>query len=338
MRASWKLVGAALSVAALVITPSAHAAISMTVTGDDGQPTALNPASPLGLRNVHIVLDAKADAGEGGYWSLQTVDPSGAPASYGHTCYLTTTEDQDPISYHGNGIYTAILRFYGNNDSSCAGTAREVRYAWSVNAFVQLGQPAAAELTRQPGSFADNTHLLAIAGNPGASGYEIRYAKNATIAPDGSIAGTSQTGYLDETTGKAKLSLFDGPGVYTVVARGYYGENYTAWSVPVTLRLVAPFDFSTHDIPDSIGPSYKVRATLGEKTATGKVTIAIAPGKKGKHFRRLGTAKISSKHTISLRFTIRKRGWYTIRYHYAGSATTVGGSIYQVVHIKRILG
>jgi hypothetical protein len=331
---------AAVTVVAMWVAPSAaQAAIAVTATGDNGQPAALNTATPIALRNMDVQVDARVDTSEGGYWSMVLLDPTNGPPTAAMTCYSTDIlpEDKEFVDYRGNGTYTVVLRFYPASDRSSATTPREVRFAYTVNAFVALVQPPARELTRQPGTFVTNDHLLDYNPNPGAFGYDILNAKNAALAPDGSISGPSSTGYIDTATGKVKLGLATTPGVYTVVTRAYRNGYYTAWSPPVYLKLIAPFDFSYHSIPDSIGPSYKVAATLGEKSTRGKVTISLAKGKKGKHFHRLGRPKISRKGTISLRFKIRKRGWYRIRYSFHGSATTARGTIYQVVRIKRVL-
>ena len=50
---------------------------------------------------------------------------------------------------------------------------------------------------------------------------------------------------------------------------------------------------------------------------------------------RLGTAKVSSKGVFTRRFRLTKTGWYRLRFKYAGSATVAGGTIYDVVRIRR---
>ena len=46
----------------------------------------------------------------------------------------------------------------------------------------------------------------------------------------------------------------------------------------------------------------------------GKVTVAVAKGKKGRRFRTLGKAKVSSKGVFKLRFRLTKTGYYRLRY------------------------
>jgi hypothetical protein len=129
-----------------------------------------------------------------------------------------------------------------------------------------------------------------------------------------------------------------GPGTYVVVARARSGDYYTAWSAPVTLTAIAPFDLSTRTLPDTRGPRYSVRGVVREPSATGnRVTISVAKGKKGKKFRRLGKAKVNGKGVFKLRFTIRKRGVYRLRYSFPGNATVARGTILETVRIRRVI-
>ena len=75
---------------------------------------------------------------------------------------------------------------------------------------------------------------------------------------------------------------------------------------------------------------------MGEPSAGGKVTVAVAKGKKGKKFRTLGKAKVNSKGVFKLRFRL-SLGTYRVRYSFAGSSTVAKGTVYEVVKIRRIL-
>jgi hypothetical protein len=128
------------------------------------------------------------------------------------------------------------------------------------------------------------------------------------------------------------------PGTYTIVARARAFGNYTAWTPPVNFNLIAPFDISSRSFPDSRGPSYQVRATLGDAVAAGsRVTVAVAKGKKGKRFRTLGKPKINSKGQITLRFRL-SRGTYRMRYSFKGNSVMARGTIYETIRIKRVIG
>ena len=90
---------------------------------------------------------------------------------------------------------------------------------------------------------------------------------------------------------------------------------------------------SSRSFPDWRGPSYQVRASCGETTAGGRVTVAAAKGKKGKRFRTLGKAKVNSKGVFKLRFRLA-RGTYRMRYSFKGNSTVARGSVYEVVRIS----
>jgi hypothetical protein len=215
-----------------------------------------------------------------------------------------------------------------------------VNLQWTVAASVALVAPAGPLPTRQAGSFSTIMQQLDFTANPGAISYEIKFAKGGVVQPDGSLSSPAlKDGFLNRSTGKVEIIGASEPGDYVVVARAKSGDYATAWSAPITMRLIAPFDFSTRVFPDQRGPRYSVRATLREKTAAGsRVTVAYAKGKNGKRFKTLGKAKVNSKGTFKLNFTIRKRGTYRLRYSFRGNATVARGTVYEVITIRRVLG
>jgi hypothetical protein len=112
---------------------------------------------------------------------------------------------------------------------------------------------------------------------------------------------------------------------------------FTPWSPQVTVKAVAPFDFDSVTFPDSRGPRYRLKATVREDSASGKVTIAWARGRRGGRFHRVGTARIRSNNTFSKVFKLRRRGVYRMRYTYRGNSTVSAGTVTQVIRIRRIL-
>jgi len=337
------LVAAVAAVAVMLVPASAaHATLSVTATGDDGQPAALTVGAPLALRMMDQKVIARVDKAEGYRWTMTVLDPSGVAATYGSpSCYRTEVipEDSDLVIFRGNGTYRVVIGFSTDTtDTTCAKITRQVEYQFSVNSSVALGQPAGPVLTRQPNSYSTITQLLAFSGNPGAITYEIRYAKGGVLAADGSISGPVGNGYVDSATGQVQLIGLREPGSYLVVARAKNGDYYSPWSAPVTLTLLAPFDMTGISTLDRKGPSYKLRGTLGEPSAGGRVTISIAKGKTGKRFRVLGKPKVNSKGQWTLRFTVRKYGWYRMRYSYKGSATVAKGTIYATARIRKVFG
>jgi hypothetical protein len=277
---------------------------------------------------VHV--DDAADARSFSY----TIAGPGGPAASNSPCWISKygPDDHKSVDYHGNGQYTLTLSTF--TDTNCSAGAKTYTYAWTVGAGVGLSAPAPVMLTRQPNTFTTNTQLFNWAGNPGALGYDIKYELNGQLNPDGSLGGVPKDAFVDSTTGKVSLTEST-PGTYVMVARAKAFSTYTTgWTPPVTFTLLAPFDFSTLSFPDSIGPSYQLRGYLGYDAASGKVSIAYASGKKGKHFHSLGSAKIDSKGRITRRFKIRKTGYYRLRFSYHGNGTMSRGTIYDVIRIR----
>ena len=215
------------------------------------------------------------------------LDPTGTPAETGTSfCWDTrfTTDDRHLVSYRGNGVYTLQISLFRDRD--CKTPNSTINLQWTVGASVALGAPAGPLPTRQAGSFNTIMQQLDFAPNPGAVTYEIKFAKGGVVQPDGSLSSPAlKDGFFNRATGKVEIIGATEPGEYVVVARGRSGDYYTAWSPPITMKLMAPFDFSTRTFPDQRGPRYSVRATLREASAAGsRVTVAVAKGKNGKRF------------------------------------------------------
>ena len=96
----------------------------------------------------------------------------------------------------------------------------------------------------------------------------------------------------------------------------------------MTLQLQRPFDILTGSFTDRRGPSYQLRTTMRDAVLRGsRVTVALAKGKNGKRFRTLGKPKVNSKGQFKVRFTVRKLGWYRVRYSFKGNATVARGHL-----------
>lgn len=342
---SGRKLAAALTTAAALVTcgaGTANAAVTASVTGDAGTPVPLNEAAATPIRNMDVRAYVHVDATDAKSYQWVVHDPSGTGATTLSPCWNTSSatslDDDRLVNYRGNGTYTLYLNLYAA--TNCTGAATGKAYRWATGASVGIGQPAGPLMIRQPFSFTTITQNLDFAGTPGAWTYEIKYAKGATVQPDGSItAGTVQDGYLDRATGKVQIIGAREPGDYTIVARAKAGDYYTPWSPPVTFRLMAPFDLATVRFPDARGPRYQLRGEVREHAiAGGRVTVAIAKGKKGKKFRTLGKAKVNSKGIFKLRFTVRQRGSYRLRYSYRGGSAVARGTVYETITIRRVLG
>lgn len=320
---------ALVALAAAGVGAAGAQAATVTVTGDDGNPATLAPGVPGATRVMTPVVETVTP----GWVAVSVTGPDGAAAATTSTC--STQSVKKYLDYRGNGAYTVQVIEYGPKDYSCTTPIGSATYSFSINAGVALPQPTKTFLTRVPGSFTTRTLQMAVAPNPGSSGTEILYKRNATLGADGGIQGTALSGYAGASTGGVADLRFRVPGVYTVVARAKAGSAAGPWSAPVTVRTKAPFDISRMSYPDSRGPSYQLKGYLHDSFARGgKVHISIARGKRGK-FRSLGSAKITRKGTFTKRFRQTSPGQYRIRYIFKGSALVAGGRETRGVRITR---
>jgi hypothetical protein len=323
----------ALVISALV-PASAAAAPTVTVTGDDGNQVPITTGAALGLRNMDVTANVAVRTSDGAAYRTQVVDGAGTPASDASPCLSTKSAPtwSNFASYRGNGTYNVIVRTYPNG--GCTGSATTRVYHYAINAGVAITPPPGKLLTRAPNSFVINRHQLGISLNPGASVYEVRYARGGVVGPDGAISGPSQETFLDTTTGLAPFS-FDKPGSYVIVARAQRGDFFTPWSPAVVVNAIAPFDLEKVTFPDARGPSYKLRGYLRERVARGKVTISWAKGRKGGKFHKVGKAKINAKGRFTKRFRLRRVGIYRLRYTYKGSSLVAAGRVTERIRIRR---
>jgi hypothetical protein len=313
------------------ISPAtASAATSVTATGDAGTPIALNPSTPTGIRQMDVsVKISVTDAS----FRAQVLDGGGGAATPVSPCEDPGSVTGSP-AYHGNGTYTVVVRSF--SDDACATATRESRFKYTISAGSAVTPPPGKLLTRAPNSFVTNTHQLGFNLNPGATSYEIRYARNGVVQPDGSLAGTPKVAIADSSSGLAAFD-FVKPGRYVIVARAEKDGFFTGWSPPTVINAIAPFDLGSVKFPDSRGPSYKLRGQIREHSARGKVTIYLAKGKKKGKFHRVDKAKISKKGRFTKRFTVRHTGTYRLRYVYKGNRTVAAGRVTERVKITRHL-
>jgi hypothetical protein len=328
----------AIAFAALALLPATASAASVTVTGDDGNPLAINTDSPTPIRQLDIQYAVTFAASDQAYHTTTVVGPDGNAASSGSSCYPRSaiTNVSRYVDYRGNGDYAVVVRTFTN--SACTAGARESRHLFSVNAGTAITPPSGIVLTRQPNSFATITHKVPVALNPGGIAYEVRYARGGVLGADGGISGPSGDAFLDRNTGLAD-ARFTEPGQYVMVARIKSGDYYTPWSAPINFAVKAPFDLSYVGFPDARGPRYKLQGTLRDNFARGsRVTVYYAKGKKGGKFRKLGrTSKINSKKRFTLRFKLRKPGVYRLQYRFKGSALVLGGRVTEAIRIRRTI-
>jgi hypothetical protein len=304
--------------------PDAASAVTVTVTGDDGNPIALG--GTVSIRNMSPqVAVTLASASE--HYGFTVTGPNNAPVAVQDSC-VAAGDTPRTVDYVGNGVYNVNLTRYSDvNCTSVVGSPSV--YPFTIGASVAITPPPGAVLTRKPGTSLTNAVTLPVDLNPGALTHQAFAERNVAPNPDGSLPGAPTELFTDSTTRTVQVPLKDGPGTYVVVARaeGYTGLStpnvFTAWSAPVTIRAFAPFDLQKFTWSDSSGPSYRFSATIRATGATGHVNIAIGRGSKGK-YKSLGTAKISH-HKFSKRFRLTHLGKYRIRFRYKGNSTVAGG-------------
>jgi hypothetical protein len=316
------LLAASTAIAAAAIAPAgASAAVSVAITGDDGNPIGLG--GTLNIRNMSPKLTVNAVASDN--WALSVTGPNGAKVASDLTCRSGPLTTPWSVDYFGNGAYNVTVTNYANGCSAAATSTQSLPF--TITASTAITGPPAPQLTRAPGSFSTNTVKLPIDLNPGALSTDAFATLNVAPNPDGSPGGTPTQLFPDSTTRTVDVPLNKGPGMYFVTARakgftGTNGQAFSPWATPAAIRAFGPFDLKSFRWTDSRGPSYRFHATIMETSATGSVNIAIGRGKKGK-YKSHGTAKIR-KHQFSKRFSLT-RGKWRIRFKYKGNTTVAGG-------------
>ena len=325
--------------AAAAIAPASASALAVTVTGDDGNPLALGAG--LTIRNMNPTVGIGFTAGEDIQYAATITGPDGVNAAGSISCLGVGTSRI--VDYRGNGAYTVTIQPYGASDRSCRTPVGSPSvYTFTINAGVTLGRLDRRVLIRAANSFTPLPVELPFTPNPGALGYEVRYAKGGAVGPDGALTGASAEGTVNPTTGRAELRITS-PGRYAVVARargftGATGQFFTPWTAPVTVRAVAPFDLQSARFIDENGPVYRVSIKLREPTARGRVRLAWARGATGGRFRGLGTARLSSKGSFVKSLRISRTGVYRLRVGFRGSRTVASGRIVQQFRVSRQVG
>jgi hypothetical protein len=324
-----------LALAVFAAAPATASAVpTATVTGDDGNPVPLGASAPS-FRNMDVKIAVSVPASERANYTVQVFGPDNTAATILSPCLNAGDARSSSVDYRGNGAYTAVFRVFGESNTSCSGTATESRLQYVVNGGSGVTPPPTRVLTRPANSFVTNNYDLGVALNPGALGYEVRYARNGAVGPDGAISGASTEAFVNTTSGLAGFR-FAKPGRYVIVARARSGSFFTPWSAPAVVNAVAPFDLDRVTFPDARGPGYKLRGKVRETAARGsRVTIYIAKRWKGGKFRRLGRAKVNRKGRFTKRFNQRGYGKFRLRYTYRGNKLVAAGRITQRVTIRR---
>ena len=172
--------GAGAALAALAVAGTAQAA-TVGVTGDDGNPAQLTAGVTGQIRVMTPEVFVTPTTGR--RYRVAITGPDGAPAEtlYGANCWSIPVSPT--IDYRGNGTYTVAVTEY--SDTNCATKTGAQTFTFAIAAGVTLPQPKGRFLTRKPGKYGANRIAMPIAPNPGASGIEVAYKRNASVLPDG---------------------------------------------------------------------------------------------------------------------------------------------------------
>jgi hypothetical protein len=323
-------------VAVLVVAPCSKAfAVTATITGDNGDAVPLEGSGPT-LRNIAPSLAFGFAADERRY-SFSVAGPAGDEAAAPLACGSTDFPHAEDIYYRGNGVYTVIARVSKNPDDESCAEATEQRFTFTINATTSVIAPKGVLKTRKTASGAFISYPFSVQVVPGTDVYDLFFAVDAKLNPDGSIAGEKFDGEPDKNTGETTLN-FGKPGRYSFVARATSNRGITPastpWSAPTVVKVMAPFGVDTV-LSNAHAGSVKITGNATEPTATGTITASIAKGAKGKAFRKLAKVKLGKAARFTLKFKARAPGTYRIKYAYKGNATVIAGSATQVVKLKR---
>jgi hypothetical protein len=335
-----RLMAATMTVlTAAAIVPASAAALVVTVTGDDGNPLALGAG--VSIRNMNPTVGIGFTAGEDIQYAATITGPDGVSAAGSASCLGIGTSRT--VDFRGNGAYTVTIQPYGASDFSCRTPVGSPSvYSFTINAAVTLAGLERRVLIRAANNFTALPVELPFTPNPGALGYEVRYAKNGVAGPDGALTGASAEGTVNATTGRAELRITS-PGRYAAVARargftGATGQFFTPWTAPAIVKAVAPFDLQSARFIDENGPVYRVSIKLREPTARGRVRLAWARGASGGRFIGLGTARLTSQGSFVKSIRIPRTGVYRLRVGFRGSRTVASGRIVQHFRVSRQVG
>ena len=226
------------------------------------------------------------------------------------------------VDYQGNGLYSFTLTTYPDGDSGCTTPLATVTAQFTITAGTGLtSRDGTTLLTRERNSSSTIGHTIDIAPNPGALGYEVRFAEDGVIDSTGAISGPSED--LFDFNERTQVFISE-PGRSVLVARaqgysGAAGQFFSPWSAPLRLKAIAPFDLEpgSPELTDARGPTYRLRAEIRERRARGRVGIELARGRGGR-YRSIGSARIR-RGRISARFR-RQAGTYRVKLTFRGSA------------------
>lgn len=319
--------------------PPGASAATATVSGDDGNPIALG--GPVTIRNMAPEVAVQAEPGDDHY-RVRVLGPTGLSVT--PTTCRTARSSLRPleVAYRGNGTYRVILSVYRGPGSGCQGAPEVKELLFTIDAFAAVGPLPPQFLRRDAGSVAARGLTVPVDYNPGATSVQVQYGAGVRLRPDGGLSGPFETTVVRSSATPTASVSFPAAGRYLFVARAAraFGlfQRYTAWSPPVAVDVLGPFDIKAFKVTDSRGPGYRIKATVREAGATGRVAFALARRRRGGRFRSVGSARIARGRVVAKRFRQRRLGTYRLRMTYKGSPTVAPGQAVEVLRFTRRRG
>jgi len=242
------------------------------------------------------------------------------------------------IQYEGNGRYTISVSVGGDPvGSGCMGAAGATSSgSFSVDTHVApqlVGAPFAFRATPLPG----NAFAGIRAADPPGGFADSRCAIDATINPDGSVAGRVVVPADPEPPVQA-IGTFPEPGNWACVSRGvvegqddsfaraFFG---TPWSAPLRFEVHSDFRRKQATIigPRRTRPTFDVEAEFAATSARGKATLRLlrfvrCAKRSGFVFKRLASYKATFDAKGHAKFKVKRPR--TMPGHYAATVTFGG--------------
>ena len=102
---------AALVAAGLFAPTSASAAVSATITGDDGQPVPMTVGAPPTIRNMNVSVAPALAQGDAVSWRFVVTDATGTAVTTDF-CWSSATPKDTSVPYRGNTTYSLTVTLF----------------------------------------------------------------------------------------------------------------------------------------------------------------------------------------------------------------------------------
>ena len=280
--------------------------------------------------------------GSGRWTSASAVTvPPATPTSSRRRCSTAAAgaatpagRDRDTGSLNGLAVLPRQRHVHRRGQSTratrdCTGAVtRETRFQYAVSAGSAVTPPPGKLLTRKPDSFVINTFPLGVTLNPGAISYEIRYARNGVVQPDGSLGGTPKSAFVDTTSGLANFSFDEARPLPDRRARRARTASSRAGARRQSSTRSRRSTSRSVKFPDRKGPSYKLRGQIREQLRARQGHDLPRQGQEEGQVPQASARRRSARRGAS-RSASRSAtlGAYRLRYIYRGNSTVAAGRV-----------